>query len=47
MLLLIVGLIMGILICSRTPRLEGTSDSDTPVHAYVDGKRVNSYVKEN
>lgn len=47
MLLLIVGLMIGVLLCGRQPRLDGTVESDTSVRAYVDGKRVNSYVKED
>lgn len=47
MLLLIAALIMGILMYNRTSRLEGSSDSGTSVRAWVDGKRVDSYVKED
>ena len=46
MLLLIVGLIFGIWLFNRAPRLEA-ADASTTVRAYVDGKRVDSYVKEN
>ena len=44
MLLLMAALIIGILMYNRTSRLEGSSDS---VRAWVDGKRVDSYVKED
>lgn len=49
MLLLIVGLIVGILMLSRGPLLEGPASKKTKskaVSAYVDGKPVKSYVKE-
>ena len=45
MLILIVGLIFGVWLFNRAPRLEGASE--TTVRAYVDGKPVNSYVKED
>ncbi len=47
MLLLVVGLMISVLLCSRQPRLDGTAESDTSVRAYVDGKLVDSYVKED
>ena len=53
MLILIVALIIGVFLCSRSPRLEGASDARTymeaakpDVRAYVDGKPVKSYLKE-
>ena len=46
MLLLIVGLIIGVWLCTKAPRLEGTAESGVSVSAYVDGKRVDSYVKD-
>lgn len=46
MLLLIVGLLIGILFWSNVPRLKDTAESGVSVRAYVDGKRVDSYVKE-
>ncbi len=45
MLLLIIGLIFGVWICTGRPRLE--EPSGTSVRAWVDGKRVDSYVKED
>ena len=47
MLLLIVGLVIGVLLYNRAPRLEGVSGTNTSVRAWVDGKRVDSYVKED
>ncbi len=46
MLLLIVGLIFGVLLYSRHPRLAKADDSHKAVRAWVDGKPVESYVKE-
>ncbi len=48
MLLLIAGLIVGVLLYRKNLRLEGVSDmtANRTVHAYVDGKPVDSYVKE-
>ena len=47
MLFLMIGLIIGIFLWSRTSRLESPADQETTVRAYVDGKKVDSYVKEN
>ena len=47
MLFLMIGLIIGIFLWNRTPRLESPADPGTTVRAYVDGKRVDSYVKED
>ena len=44
MLLLIVGLMIGVLLYNRAPRLEGASGTNTFVRAWVDGKRVDSCV---
>ena len=51
MLLLIVALIFGVLLLSRSPRLERSSGgyvepAKRTVRAYVDGKPVKSYLKE-
>jgi hypothetical protein len=51
MLLLIVALIFGVFLFSRSPRLERNSatyvEATKPVvRAYVDGKPVKSYLKE-
>ena len=51
MLLLIVALIFGVLLLSRSPRLERSSGGHVEpakhtVRAYVDGKPVKSYLKE-
>ncbi len=46
MLLLIVGLVFGALICSRHLRLAKADDAHKAVRAWVDGKPVESYVKE-
>jgi hypothetical protein len=51
MLLLIVALIFGVFLFSRSPRLERSSgayvETTKPmVHTYVDGKPVKSYLKE-
>ena len=45
---LIVGLAIGALLYRKNLRLEGASDtaSETAVHASVDGKRVESYIKD-
>ena len=45
MLLLIVGVLFGVWLYNRAPRLEA-ADSATSVRAYVDGKRADAYVKE-
>ncbi len=45
MLLIIVALIAGLWLYSKSPRLEA-ADTGRSVHACVDGKRVESYVKE-
>ena len=47
MLLLIIGLILGVLLYNHAPRLEGAAKANTSVCAYVDEKRVDSYVKED
>jgi hypothetical protein len=47
MLLIIVGLLAGVLLFARMPRLERAAENDASVRAYVDGKRVESYVKED
>ena len=49
MLLWIAMLALGVMFLSRTPRLAGASDarSEKEVRAYIDGKPVESYVKEN
>ncbi len=50
MLLLIVALIFGVFLFSRSPRLENSAayvEATKPVvRAYVDGKPVKSYLKE-
>ena len=53
MLLLIVALIFGVFLFSRSPRLENASNARAYVEAtkpvvrtYVDGKPVKSYLKE-
>ncbi len=53
MLLLIVAVIFGVFLVSRSPRLEGASDvrayvegKKPVVRAYVDGKPVKTYLKE-
>ena len=46
MLLLIAAVIFGVWLYNRAPRLEGASETGSAVHAYIDGKRVDSYVKE-
>ena len=49
MLILIVVLVSGMLLLARAPRLASASDADSrkKVRAYVDGKSVESYVKED
>ena len=52
MLLLIVAVIFGVFLFSRSPRLERSSgdyvEAAKPVvRAYVDGKPVKSYLKED
>lgn len=49
MLLLIVMLAVGVLFLTRAPRLADASEtrSEKEVRAYIDGKPVDSYVKEN
>ena len=54
MLLLIAALIFGVVLFSRSPRLEGASESRAcveekkpAVRAYVDEKPVKSYLKED
>ena len=49
MLVLIVAVAVGMLLLTRTPRLASASEADSrkKVHAYVDGKPVDSYVKED
>ena len=47
---LIIGLGLGVLLYRRSLRIEGTSETAADptvqsVHAYVDGKPVDSYVK--
>lgn len=48
-LLWIAMLALGVMFLSRTPRLAEASDvrSQKEVRAYIDGKPVDSYVKEN
>ena len=48
MLILIAVLVFGVLVLAGTPRLAATSEADSrkKVRAYVDGKPVDSYVKE-
>ncbi len=48
MLILIASLVFGTLLLARTPRLASASEADSQkkVRAYVDGKPVDSYVKE-
>ena len=47
MLILITALIIGTLLLTRTPRLAASrTGSRKKVHADVDGKPVDSYVKE-
>ena len=46
MLLLIAGLMIGLWLYNRAPRLEAADSADA-VQAYVDGKRADAYVKEN
>ena len=49
MLLLIAMLALGALLLTGTPRLADASEvrSEKEVRAYIDGKPVDSYVKEN
>ena len=54
MLFLIAAVIFGVFLLSRSPRLEGVSDvrahveeKNSTVRAYVDGKPVKSYLKED
>lgn len=49
MLILIVALAVSALLLTRTPRLAATSEvrTEKEVRAYIDGKPVESYVKEN
>ena len=46
MLLLMMGLVLGLWLYNRAPRLQA-ADSDTSVRAYVDGKPAEAYVKED
>ena len=48
MLLLIMVLAIGTLLLTRTPRLAAASEvrTEKEVRAYIDGKPVDSYVKE-
>lgn len=48
MLLLIAMLTFGVMLLTRTPRLAEASEgrSEKEVRAYIDGKPVDSYVKE-
>ena len=50
MLLLLAGLILGVWLLGRSPRLEGAGEAPaagSAVQAWVDGKRVDSYLKED
>ena len=47
MVLLLIGVMIGIWLYRRSPRLEGATDSSAAVRAYVDGKRTEAYVKED
>lgn len=49
MLILIVALAVSALLLTRTPRLAAASEvrTEKEVRAYIDGKPVESYVKEN
>lgn len=49
MMILIVALAVTALLLTRTPRLAGASEvrSEKEVSAYIDGKPVDSYVKED
>jgi len=49
MLILIVALAVSALLLSRSPRLAAASEvrSEKEVRAYIDGKPVDSYVKED
>ena len=46
MLLLIAGLILGLWLYNRAPRLEGAGEAEPAVSAFVDGKQADAYVKE-
>ena len=48
MLLLIAAVVLGVFLFSRNPRLEEASEGTAgkAVHACVDGKPVESYLKE-
>ena len=48
MLLLIAAVVLGVFLFSRSPRLEEAPEGTAgkTVHAFVDGKPVESYLKE-
>lgn len=48
-MILIVALVFGALYLTRAPRLAGASEahSEKEIRAYIDGKPVDSYVKEH
>ncbi len=49
MLIMIVAVMLGTLLLTRAPRLAAVAEVDSrkKVRAYVDGKPVDSYVKED
>ena len=49
MLILIAALVFGTLLFTRAPRIASASEADPrkKVRAYVDGKPVDSYIKED